>query len=79
MGFSRQEYWSRLPFLSPGDLPNPGIESGSTALQADSLFSDQQGIIQTLNSTHFNPFNNPMKLVLSCSFYNGGYCSKDIK
>ena len=32
MGFSRQEYWSALPFPSPGDLPNPGIESGSPAL-----------------------------------------------
>ena len=37
MGFSRQEYWSGLPFPSPGDLPNPGIEPGSLALQADSL------------------------------------------
>ena len=37
MGFSRQEYWSGLLFPSPGDLPNPGIEAGSPALQADSL------------------------------------------
>ena len=37
MEFSRQEYWSRLPFPSPGDLPNPGIEPASPALQADSL------------------------------------------
>ena len=35
--FSRQGYWSGLPFPSPGDLPNPGIEPGSPALQADSL------------------------------------------
>ena len=35
MGFSRQEYWSGMPFPSPGDLPNPGIEPGSPALQAD--------------------------------------------
>ena len=35
MGFSRQECWSGLPFPSPGDLPNPGIEPGSPALQAD--------------------------------------------
>ena len=40
MGFSRQEYWSGLPFSSPGDLPNPGIEPGSPSLQADSLPSD---------------------------------------
>ena len=37
MGFSRQEYWSGLPFPSPGDLPHPGIEPWSPALQADSL------------------------------------------
>ena len=37
MEFSRQEYWSGLPFPSPGDLPDPGIEPGSSALQADSL------------------------------------------
>ena len=37
MGFSRQDYWSGLPFASPGDLPDPGIEPGSPALQADSL------------------------------------------
>ena len=37
MGFSRQEYWSGLPFPSPGDLPNPGVEPKSPALQADSL------------------------------------------
>ena len=35
MGFSRQEYWSGLPFPTPGDLPNPGIEPWSPALQAD--------------------------------------------
>ena len=40
MGFSRQEYWSGMPFPSPGDLLNPGIEPGSPALQADSLPSE---------------------------------------
>ena len=35
MGFSRQEYWSGLPFPSPGDLPDPGIELRSPALEAD--------------------------------------------
>ena len=40
MGFSRQEYWSGLPFPSPGDLPNPGIEPGSPALEADALTSE---------------------------------------
>ena len=37
MGFSRQEYWSGVPFPSPGDLPDPGIKPGSLALQADAL------------------------------------------
>ena len=37
VGISRQEYWSGLPFPSPGNLPNPGIEPVSPALQADSL------------------------------------------
>ena len=37
MGFSRQEYWSGLPFSPPGNLPDPGIEPGSPTLQADSL------------------------------------------
>ena len=37
MGFSKQEHWSGLPFPSPGDLPDPGIEPRSPALQADSL------------------------------------------
>ena len=40
MGFSRKEYWSGLPFPSPGDLPDPGIELGSPVLQADSLLSE---------------------------------------
>ena len=43
MEFSRQEYWSGLPFLSLGGLPDPGIESGSAALQADSLLSEPPG------------------------------------
>ena len=43
MGFSRQKYWSGLPFPSPGDFPNPGVESGSPALQADSLLSEPPG------------------------------------
>ena len=43
MGFSRQEYWSGLPFPSPEDLPNPGIKPGSPALQADALSSEPPG------------------------------------
>ena len=43
MGFSRQEYWSGLPFSSPGDLPDPATEPGSPALQTDSLPTELQG------------------------------------
>ena len=43
MGFSRQEYWSGLPFPSPGDLPDPGIEPGSPASQVESLPFELQG------------------------------------
>ena len=51
MGFSRQEYWSGLPFPSPGDLPNPGMELGSPALQTDSLPTELRGklLYLTLN------------------------------
>ena len=43
MGFSRQEYWSGLPFPSPRDLPDPGIEPRSPALRADALTSEPPG------------------------------------
>ena len=43
MRFARQGYWSGLPSPSPGDLPNPGIEPGSPALQVDSLPAELQG------------------------------------
>ena len=48
MGFSRQEYWSGLPFPSPGDLPNPGIEPRSPASQTDALASELPGKPQTI-------------------------------
>ena len=58
MGFSRQEYWSGLPFPSPGDLPDPGIEPRSPALRADALTSepltpksDHTGTEKTLQHT----------------------------
>ena len=43
MGFSRQEYWSGLPFPLPGDLPDPGIKPRSPALQADCLSPESLG------------------------------------
>ena len=49
MGFPRQEYWNGLPFPSPGDLPDPGIEPRSPAMQADALPSEPPGKPQALN------------------------------
>ena len=43
VGFSRQEYWTGLPFPSPGDLPDPEIEPGSPAFRADALTSAPLG------------------------------------
>ena len=43
LGFSRQEYWSGMPFPSPGDLPNPGIKPRSPAVQADAVPSEPPG------------------------------------
>ena len=43
MKFSRQEYWSGLPFPSPGDLPDPGSEPRSPTLHADTLLSESPG------------------------------------
>ena len=57
MGFFRQEYWSRLPFPSPGDLPDPGIEPGSPVLEADALTSEP-------------PFPNSRTWAVLCRFLN---------
>ena len=54
MGFSRKEYWSGLPFPSPGALPDPGIEPMSPALQADSLPLSQWG---SPESNHISAFS----------------------
>ena len=51
MGFSRQEYWSGLPFPFPGDLPNPGIKPGSPALQADALPSEPHRSLQDIKNS----------------------------
>ena len=61
MKFSRQEYWSGLPFPSPGDLPDPGIEPGSPALQADALPSEPPG-----NGNH-KQTDNPQSVQFSRS------------
>ena len=53
MGFSRQDYWSGLPFPSPGDLPNSGNEPGSPTFQADPLTSWPPGKTSMRGDTHF--------------------------
>ena len=53
MGFSRQEYWSGLPFPSPGNLPNPGIEPRSLTLYTDALPSEPPGKSPAVCSFHF--------------------------
>ena len=60
MGFSKQEYWSGLPFPFPGDLPDPGIKPGSPTLQADALLSEPPG-----NEAEVDIF-----LEFSCFFYD---------
>ena len=54
MEFSRQEYWSGLPFSSPGDLPDPGIEPRSPTLKTDSLLSEPSGKLLVLNKHIWN-------------------------
>ena len=56
MEFSRQEYWSGLLFPTPGDLPNPGNEPTSNALQADSLPSEPPGKPLSLATHDQNQF-----------------------
>ena len=86
-GFSRQQYWSGLPFPSPGDLPDPGIEPGSPALQADSLLTELWGKPQNGSFRCWlwiqlspNTFILPMSLYLKwLSFLNYYWCIVDLK
>ena len=64
MGFSRQEYWSGLPFPSTGDLPDPGIEPGSPALQTDALPSE--------------PRQGDLNFKLNLKFINSIYSNESI-
>ena len=54
MEFPRQEYWSGLPFPPPGDLPDPGIEPGSPALQVDFLPSEPPGTLFLKSAIEYN-------------------------
>ena len=78
MGFSRQEYWSGLPFLSAGDLPDPGIEPASPALRADSLPSEPLGIVN-VNTTHCTLYNGWNGKSVIYIFYDSQNFLKDEK
>ena len=73
MGFSRQEYWSGLPFSSPGDLPEPGIEPRSPTLQADTLPSEPPGKKQVLIMMGLIPYKTGRDMKF-CVI--GGYSKK---
>ena len=60
MGFSRQEYWSGLPLPPPGDLPDPGTESRSPSLQADSLPSEPPGKSMFLVESENKALKDPL-------------------
>ena len=78
MEFSRQEYWSGLPFPSAGDLPEPGIKSGSPALQADTLPSEPpdklKSNIRSIQSVLVKIPSKDIKTILSqthcCKIHN---------
>ena len=69
MEFSRQEYWSGLPFLSPGDLPNPGIRPWSPVLQGDSLPSEPPGKPSSVLLMHFSLISAQLLMDLIQGFF----------
>ena len=75
MGFSRPEYWSGFPFLSPGHLPNPGIEPGSPTLEADALTSEPPGKPQR----RAMPKNVQTTIQLHSFHMQARLCSKSFK
>ena len=80
MEFSRQEYWSGLPFPSPGDLPDPGIEPRSRALQADALPSEPPGKVENTPTTKtFCPKINSTEIGKSWSLGQHRYVTKLLK
>ena len=76
MGFSRQEYWSGFPFPSPGDFPNPGIETKSPALQVDSLPVSHQGSMQC-GSQRISIFCQGHRTMTFFMIFKGGHLSKN--
>ena len=72
MGFFRQEYWSGLTFPSPGDLPDPGIEPGSPALETDTLTSEPTKKGRSNDNYIINSFNNQIIWISIFSVSNLG-------
>ena len=66
MGFSRQEYWSGLPFPSPGDLPDPGIKPMSPALEADALTSEPPRKPNSDKWIYFFSLTNIYRILIIC-------------
>ena len=70
MGFSRQGYWSALPFPSPGDLSDPQIKPGSPALQADSLPTEPPGKHKYVISLYTDKYIDTILSLLLFSIVN---------
>ena len=68
--FSKPEYWSGYPFLSPGDLPNPGIKPRSPAFQADSLPAEPQGKLCNEKALKLDYPHYPIRY-LRCTYFIG--------
>ena len=77
MGFSRQEYWSGLPFPSPGDLLDPGIEPRSPAFQADALTSELPGK-PLLLSSHSIITSGQLTQIVQCEYSLQGEVGGDV-
>ena len=73
MGFSRQEYWSELPFPSPEDLPDPGIKPGSPTLEADALTSEPPGKQEAVMTAK----QDGLQLVTAGQGPSGAFCGPD--
>ena len=75
MEFFRQEYWSGLPFPSPGDLPNPGVEHMTPTLQVDSLSAEPQGSPRILEwvAYPFSSRSSQPRNRTGISFIAGGF------
>ena len=77
--FSRQEYWSGLSFLSPGDLSDSGVEPGSPTLQADALPSEPSGKVRALSESFESCLLSIRdKLHAREIFWGGKFCSPKV-